>query len=133
MSTFFMYWIVKLDDLVVGCGILCAFSIVTFVVALFLYSVNVEYTAEPYDKIIKAIFVTIKASLLCGIISFICAVFIPNTKQICAIIVIPKVVNAVQDNNALMKIPDDIITLGSKWIQKMSSELDSTKVGKHVK
>jgi glucan phosphoethanolaminetransferase (alkaline phosphatase superfamily) len=126
-----MYWIVKLDDFVSGSTTISVIALLIIIAALAVYVIN---NIEGHDVIIaKTTQTTIKIALLVGIVFGVCAIFIPNTKQMCAIMVIPRIINSAQDNKALMNLPDDIIMLGSKWIQKISSDLDSTKVGKHAK
>jgi hypothetical protein len=124
-----MYWIVKLDDIRNGCVILFVVSMLVFIVSMFVYFDNCESYIDIYKKITKKTSIIMKTALVVFIFSLVFQKFIPSTNQICAILVIPKVINTAQDNKEeLIKLPNAVITLGLKWIQKMSSDLDSVEV-----
>jgi len=53
------------------------------------------------------------------LLSIICAGFIPSTKQMAAIIVVPKIVN----NEHIKEIPQNLIRLCDEWIKDKTKKL----------
>lgn len=128
MSAFYMYWIVKLDDFVFASIIIVIMSFMALCIALAVYGEHYDYD-NPESKITtRWSKIIIKTSLLVLIISSTVAIFLPTTKQACAIIVMPKAVSAVKGNDKLIELPSTIVDIGYKWIQKVSKDLDSTNI-----
>lgn len=48
------------------------------------------------------------------------AVTTPNTKQMCTIVVVPKIVNTVAGNEQIQKLPENIVGLANDWIKSLS-------------
>jgi hypothetical protein len=96
MTHWQMYWFVKLGD--IGCmfGVFAGILLALFVFLWFSWIFADMEGNEPWKSVIK------KASpylLVAGIACIFIATFIPSTKQMAAIIVIPKIVNNEQIQN----------------------------------
>ena len=64
-------------------------------------------------------------SIICGplfIVALLGCTFIPSTKQMATILVLPKVVNFVKADSSLQKLPADITGLADEWIKKLSPD-----------
>jgi hypothetical protein len=48
--------------------------------------------------------------------------FVPDTKQMATLYVLPKVMNTVTEKDVLKRIPDQIIKLTDSWITELSPE-----------
>lgn len=61
-----------------------------------------------------------------GCIPFLIILFIgvllPTTKQMAAIIVVPKICNTVQKTESLKQIPNQIIELSTAWLEELKPE-----------
>lgn len=61
-----------------------------------------------------------------GVVLLVSAIFVPTTKQACAILIIPKIVN----NEQLQEIPQKLLGLADEWVDELSpnrNENTSTK------
>jgi purine-cytosine permease-like protein len=134
ISVFEMYLLVMLTSikgfLIVTTGIIA----VMFLVALVAYFVNESqgngYSKEDKDKLraswIRKFFLGRLAVALIFILLFTC--FIPSTKQMAAILIIPKIANAIQSNDKLTEevsqIPMNVVSLANDWIETLKPATD---------
>lgn len=54
-----------------------------------------------------------------AVFSFIVGFFIPTTKEMAAIILLPKITNAIQNNEELKKLPENVLQLANDWINEL--------------
>jgi len=122
MSPWELYWLLKLDTI----GTL--FQLPAFFLALGLLIAIIGYIScrlseyGNYEEQLKIIKKIIFICLPIEFIFIIVAVFLPSTKQMATIIVVPKIINAVENNKALMELPNEVATLASNWIKELQPE-----------
>ncbi len=113
MTGWQMYWILMLDNLCCAAAmamILCG-GIGAFLLAM--------GHGESNRKALMAgkIVLTIAA------ISVLLAIFVPSTKQMAAIIVVPKIVNSEQ----VQEMPENLIELANEWVKDKTESLKGTE------
>ena len=112
MTPMQLYWILKLDSFR---GISLALTIVfgvTFIVMLIGTLVN--WAEDEFDmskKYKKCL--TIATPLF--ILFSIPLTFLPTTKEMCAIMVIPPIIN----NEQIQEMPQKILDLGNQWLDEL--------------
>lgn len=57
-----------------------------------------------------------------GAFLFSIGCFIPTTKEMAAIVIIPKIVNAVSANEQIKKMPDNLLSLANEWIEELKPD-----------
>lgn len=112
-----MYWITRLDNL--QCSIVIV--IVVLIAASFLLFIAGQINQTDDFNMISLISITISIILVFIII------WIPNTKEMAAIIVIPKLSKAIQANEKIKNMPDKLSALADEWID---SKIKGMKDGK---
>jgi hypothetical protein len=130
MSPWELYWLLKLDDVgslfqmfavIIGFG--CLIGLGGFIGCLLEKSSTDSYNdPDKYDTPIKILKKILWICLPIEFILIIGATFLPTTKQMATIIVVPKVINSVQNNKALMELPNEVATLASSWIKELRPE-----------
>lgn len=112
-----MGWIIYLisicDDVNVVAGTLMVLSLVTFIGCSLIWIRAVDDFSEDQKKFLKKIHFLAARALA---ISVIIGVFIPDTKQMAAIYVIPKVA----ENEKVQEIGDGLMGLADEWIKELS-------------
>jgi hypothetical protein len=120
LSPFEVYCILKLDTLV-NLGIVFSLILGGIVVALWIayhcyYHDGIGYDEEDRDvKIAKRIRPQAICTSIILVILIVATALIPTTKQMAAIIVLPKIVN----NEVVQQIPDKILGLGLEWLNEL--------------
>lgn len=125
-----LYWIIKLDD-IRSClgGIAIGLLVLGFVMVMILAAAYADQ--EKKDKKILEIGCKIGLPIIfLGLLSYIGHSLCPSTKQMAAIIILPKMVNEVQANEQLKQIPKDLIGLTREWIEELRPKV---KEENHVK
>lgn len=97
-----LYWITRLDYLQMASFAVLVFSLV-FILVLVL-----ARSSGDFDISFKQVLIP----LIPALIGAAGAVFIPSTKEMAAILVIPKLVN----NEKAQRIPDKILDLCTQWL-----------------
>jgi len=99
-------------------------SIIGLAMGVFIIFLIVAYLNDDKMKPFKQILKPFKQILIILFIFFIpivsIAILLPDTKQMCALLVVPKVINYTMDNEEMKKMPDQIIKLGSEWLNELS-------------
>jgi hypothetical protein len=114
ITPFQMYWLVMLDSLssvFIGTGIVIAIPLAILVI------VYLVYLTEDKIKIVNS-----KLFFL-WILPFVFVVIgnlIPSTKQMAAILIIPKIVN----NQKVQEIPNKLLTLAEEWMDELRPTKD---------
>ena len=107
-----IYWITRLDGLRIAVGV--------FLAALFLFGaiwLIVSFADNELDTIKKHRWkLLVPIIFLTGLL-----VFIPTTKEMCAIKVIPLVVN----DETVREIPKDIADLAHEWLDELRPKKES--------
>ena len=149
MTENMMYWITRLDsihtmmtDLMVFTVITGIVSIIGLIVSLVRMEENERFNSdERPDRdyvVANKFFMRFRTSLLCAIISFfileISHTFIPTTKEIAAIKVVPVLVTPETAEN-IKSISKDVFEVTAKWLESVKPEInnDKTKENKDAK
>jgi len=105
-----IYWITRLDDFkdfTLTVGII---GLVALTIGLGC-SVAALCNGEKIAWLVKSMTV----GWLISLISLLVSLFIPTTKQVCAMWVIPKIAN----NEQVQEIPDKIMEVANEWIDEI--------------
>jgi len=123
MTSWDLYWLTRLDSLNClfnfwwGCSLILAVisAIVCGISSAESYSEDEKYerTSKKAKRLsIKALFISVTGMVF--------ATITPNTKEMAAIILIPKVVNSVAANEKLKELPDNVLDLANAWLKELS-------------
>jgi hypothetical protein len=121
-STMDMYWLVKLDDIKSLLNGFCFGTGMILLVGIMVCSIYI-IGEDKKEYIKKSVITAISLSVL---ILFVSAIntFIPSTKQIAAIIVLPKIIN----NEQIQSFPNKLLDLSEEWLKELSpTKSDSAK------
>ena len=120
MSALQFYMLLKLDTLSGTFFVLMTLAIVACIVMLVCFGIASDCgNPKPALNAIKRHFKwIIPIGFICGLFG----AFLPTTKEMAAIIVVPKICNAAINNKDLMALPGDIISLASSWIKELRPE-----------
>lgn len=102
LTTWGMYWLVKLDTIQM---FLFFFGVLATAAALMFISAAWETEHRPIG-----IFATV-----CAFIMLTLGVLCPDTKQMAAIIIVPKIIN----DERVQNVPDKILELGLEWLEEL--------------
>ena len=127
-STAMIYWLTRLDGIVIFIGIVAAIYMCFILALLFL-------TIEEYDDETKKLYhKKIKRNLIFVAIIWVIFVLTPNTKEMMIIYVGGKTVDYVKGDSSLRAIPSKTTELIFKKIEKEIDELDAiSKIKKNEK
>lgn len=112
-----IYWITRLDEISVAVGILAAVPFVGIIIALIgLLNASIELGIErdAKDRVVKRI----KQVMICGtVLGFLTLLnaFIPSTKQMAAIVVIPKIANS----ETVCELGQGVKELALDWLKEL--------------
>lgn len=120
MSMLQVYWLIKLDAI----SSIFAWSGAACIVVLFVVVCCIGMSLENFGSVgvkargiyKKVFFVIAPATFL----SLVVSAMIPSTKEMCAIIVIPKVINAASRSEALKQVPELVLNTANAWIKDMT-------------
>lgn len=115
-----MYWLLKLDDIGTTFSIIVGASIIIVLISAFLYCISKGAEDEATTKISVHMLIL---SLICSIIFLILNTFLPTTKQMAAIYVVPAIVNneRVQNiGNKTLDVSEDLLKLTEQYLQAVS-------------
>jgi hypothetical protein len=124
MSPSSIYWLVKLDDvraLLQGFAIgFISMGAVMLLASIIAFSV---IKGEGYDpKTPQKFFVPASVLVLFSLLLFAAYTLLPSTKQMATIVVVPRVVSAIESNKELMSLPGEVTSLASAWIKELRPE-----------
>lgn len=105
ITTWQMYWLTILDSISIG---LIVVGIALIIVGLFF-----AQETDGWSSI----------AAIAGILLFIIDCFIPSTKQMAAILIIPKIVN----NAKVQEIPDKLLSLAEAWMEELKPSKENGK------
>jgi len=107
-----MYWLTRLDEIktaVVGIGVI---SILICAVAL-TFSCIIRF--DDKDKRATKFVISSAIGLLFSALLLSLHIFVPTTKQMCAIKIIPMITNDEQ----VQEIPNKLVELADEWIEEL--------------
>jgi len=119
-----MYWLLKLDDIITGCALMCVLLVgcVLLSALAFCYAKDIEKENKKVGKYASIAFLL----SVMGLVFFsVVTVFLPSTKQMAAIYVIPAIVNNEKVQNIGSKtldISEDLLKLTEQYIQAISTD-----------
>lgn len=114
ITTSEMYWLTRLDDINFALGL---FSILGGVATFLLYIFGaIEYEDAPDRR--RQVWQIAGRALSSVILALIVGTFIPTTKEMAAILVIPKIVNNEKVQDAGNKLYD----LAVEWLEALKPE-----------
>jgi hypothetical protein len=113
-----IYWVGILDNISCACSI---FTLLFGVIAILTICYGVGEDSLLAKKIGGFVFLPIWIIFTLG------AIFVPSTKHAAAIIVAPKIINAVANNKEMQKIPESITKLANDWIIELSLKKEPVK------
>ena len=122
MSAWIVYFVMILDNVCNWVGVLGPLSLISSLgVLAFYYFASYFGSEDPEAVRLK----TVLGSVIKWLIPFtacvaILSIFLPTTKQACAIYVIPKIAN----NEQVQQIPDKVLEYGNKWLDEQLKDLD---------
>ena len=107
-----LYWIIKLDTF---CGLFTGFAVIFGILTIVCITGAIITFCdgdEKYSRIWKK-FVKYIASFFIIFLSI--AVFLPTTKEMAAIMILPKIIN----NEKVQEIPQRLLDLGLEWLNEL--------------
>lgn len=117
LTTMQMYWLLKLDDISFLFGAIFFLGLAVLILVMIFGGLIIDdLRLETPRKTVKKFF---KITISIISISLILGTFLPTTKQMAAIIVVPKIIN----NEQIQQMPERIIDLGLEWLEDLRPEL----------
>jgi hypothetical protein len=139
MSPLQLYFLIKLDALTGFFGAMGTCLIVFIIISLIAWGIMSDCNKDSGAKAKKFVSTHIKWAIPLGFIFIVLATFLPNTKEMAVIYVVPKILN----NAEVQKLPNQLLTLSEEWLEKLrpeninsttkeivSSKIDTNKVKK---
>jgi hypothetical protein len=115
-----IYWITRLDSISLLLAIATFLSVFLFILSVFaLEDIEDEKVGKEVGLFRKFLFFfSIAGAVLCSLT--------PTTKEMAAIILIPKLTNAVTQNEELKKLPNNLLSLANDWIVELRPDKKET-------
>ena len=107
----FIYWITRLDGIKAFFGIICVFSGISLIIFIITSIVTGAYKDNEHRMHIKGL----KISLFVFLSAALSEIFTPDTKQACAMYVIPKIIN----NEKIQEVGREFYDLALDWMKEM--------------
>ena len=107
MTTTQMYWVVMLDSINIGSAVMCVIIAVVFLGLI--TAVSDSYECPTIAKILMPILAILFVAL------FSVCVFLPNTKQMAAIMIVPKIANS----EKVQTIGNKVYDLAVEWMEEL--------------
>ena len=112
-----LYWITRLDSIGVAFAGIIIISILVGIISVI--AVSLIYTEEVRERLI----VWAKVSIAIAITHIICGAFIPSTKEMCAILIVPAIAN----NEKVQGLGEDLYDLAKEWMQELKPAKGASK------
>lgn len=119
MTSWDIYWLTRMDYLQ---QLMFILAIILGVLSLVAGIIFVAAKAESYDEESEGVNISKKImtiSIPATLVLMSIASLLPSTKELAAIIIIPKIANAIETNQQIKKIPENLITLANDWIKEL--------------
>lgn len=121
-----IYWITRLDDLrgfIFGLGgVLTGICVIGSVISIMCHAIDSAERKEllPVSKKFMLRFVS---GLLVGLPLLFSACFVPTTKEMCAIKVLPAIIN----NEDMQELPNKVVDLANEWLEELKPQKENEK------
>jgi SNF family Na+-dependent transporter len=116
ITTMQMYWLVMLDSINIGSFVMCVLIAVAFI-SLIAIAMD-SYECPLIAKILMPILVVLFVAL------FSVCVFLPGTKQMAAIMIVPKIANSEKVKTVGNKVYD----LAVEWMEELKPNKKESEV-----
>lgn len=107
----FIYWITRLDGIKAFFGTICLFSAIALIIFIITCVLTASYKDHDHYIQVKGL----KISLFIFLSTALSVIFTPNTKQACAMYVIPKIIN----NERIQEVGKEFYDLALDWMKEM--------------
>lgn len=118
-----IYWLTRLDALNIVCVATLVISAFICVIAAIMFFGVATPDHEEDDPLMKSLLKATKTSFAIAIISTIVAAFLPTTKEMAAIIVVPRVANS----ETVQQLGDGIVNLAQEWMKELAPKKGETR------
>ena len=105
-----MYWLVKLDDICAMFGISAVMLFVAAIVCMLIKAIN-GYDNSDYDCY-RAYGIRLFAA---SALAMVCCTFMPSTKQMAAILVVPRIANS----EKVQTVGNKLYDLAVEWMDEL--------------
>lgn len=112
MTTAQMYWLTRLDALEVLSIIMIVLGLFVTVVTTAIYLCGFNDIERNVKRVLRNI---LRVSIPALVIGIAIDVFVPNTKEMAAILVVPRIANS----ESLSDIADGVKTLAVEWLEEL--------------
>lgn len=136
MTGWELYWILKLDDIrdlfhglcvpfwvvAVACGIVFAITNIARAVESGVYSTE-KLHQDFLERMKRLSSLSAKIGLPTVVVAIVLVgakFLLPSTKQMAALVVVPKVSNVITQSETLKKMPAKILKLADDWVTELS-------------
>lgn len=118
VTEFEMYWLTRLDGIKFILQLIGAVCVAFSVILIFVFgTINDDNNnSSKNPKMIKRMLLLVFASS----ILYCSAVFVPTTKEMCAIKLVPVIIN----NEVVQELPNKVVNLANDWIDELRSKGD---------
>ena len=127
ISGWTIYWITRLDSIVDLMNKISVFLMISlgilFVLVLLLASIGMSEASKDALKSSQCLFKHLIITLLIVCPVFIIRTFIPSSKDVAAIVIIPLIIN----NEKIQQIPNEVMDLGLEWLKDLKPTKEDIK------
>jgi hypothetical protein len=118
MTSSQMYWIVMLDNISTA---VCVAGVLSFLALCLLTVLTLGIYSEGGhgDKWFPSVGKWLISWGISAALVVLGSYFIPGTKEMAAIVLVPKLVNVVEGNEKLMGLPDKLVNLADEWLNTL--------------
>jgi len=124
MTTWQMYWLVKCDAIRLFMNVPAWIGVGFFIIGAISFCIGLNDEATRTEQTNAIGFG--KRMLIIGLclIAFFAVptTLIPSTKEVCAIIVVPKVINSVKGSDMMKGLPNRVVEFAYDWMDEMSPD-----------
>jgi hypothetical protein len=117
MTAFQLYCILKLDDILGGCLVIA----LILLVPMLLWCISKIDSSLPGGELSKSMRWILPIEVICTLL----CIFVPDTKQMGIIIVVPKITTAIGSNQQMMELPGQLTDLAAQWIVKLKPDTEN--------
>lgn len=123
ITTSQMYWITRLNTIVLFGSGLIVVSFIAFVIGLF---VIIGVSNSPNDPVVKPMFKRlVKWTFLFALLGAFVCTFVPTTKQMAAILIIPRIANS----EKVQTVGNKLYDLAVEWMDELKPSKNKNKEG----
>lgn len=125
MTSWELYWLTRMDAISFLFGIIGVVTLSTSIFIAIGWAVHKADSNNDGDRLDKGgdklrtiFFKTVWIPILFGLMTAL----IPTTKEMAAILILPKLTQAVSQNQELQKLPGNLLSLANEWIEHLKPE-----------